>query len=126
MSAIFESKKLIVEVKYTDASKKGRYQSLNNDVDTSVTGTYFLGQSTLLNEYNDFFDIDSTTFYGNKKVIFSNDKIKAYLEKVKKYFSLFESKFIENASQKLALIDNSKDNFELKLKLRVNDTRIFL
>ena len=49
MSSYFEKQRLIVEVKYTDASKKGRYYTSNpkNDVDTSVTGTYFLGKTEI-------------------------------------------------------------------------------
>lgn len=129
MAANFESKKLIVEVKYTDANKKCRYYTSNkkNDVDTSVTGTYFLGKISIVNEFKDFLEIDDSSLFSKKKITASKNACIDYLKNIKKYLNEFNKKFIEFVDEKIENLNSiSADNFEIFAKIRINDTRVFL
>lgn len=127
MSSFFQTKKIIVDVKYTDASKKGRYFTSNskNSVDTSVTGTFFLGNSANLNDYKMFFAIDDTTLCSTKKIKIDALLINEYLMKVEKYLERFD-KFVEKTSVKRPLLNQLSGDELLNVKLRLNDTRVFL
>lgn len=115
MSALME-KKILVEVKSGDCVDENRKSGRSN------TGTYFISSNKTFDEF-------SVYFKESNKYFLDLVKVEIYKIEFKHFFGKCKNQFVgkmENFDSCCEKLLNFKINQEVKIALRINDSRIFM